>query len=265
MINLIIPILDENKDKYKSLLTKLDGYEDLNVFIGTQEKNIEFFKEYQESDNIMITAYADDSSREGMINSLQKFIGGGSIIILRRPITLEELEKFMNCRRDLATCRVERGKIKGFLFNIWQSLLKLLLGVRQYEGDTSVVYLSEDIATVVNESGNLSFSSRVNRWRGVQQSTVEVNGQPVKNEVDNKSIVKFSIIAAISIIIGLVVTLAVCLTTEVGVIAGLLIVCLDVICLAVAFLSAVIAIFNKRVGAKIIKDVKISEKKTNII
>lgn len=256
MINIVVPIIDENKEKFLKLLSKIDGAEELAVYVGVENKNKDVGLLFEESENISVLVYEDGADIEELINGLQRYVGMGATVILRKPISLDELSRFLNCKQDIATCKKQRSKIKGFIFNIWQSIIKLFLGIKEYEGDTSVVYLSEDISAVVGESGNLSFSTRANRWRGIEQSTIEVKGEPIKHEIDKKTVLKYSLIATVALLLGVIVTTVVCLTVKVSIIIGLLLICLDMICLAVAVLTIIITIFNTRVGKKRVNEAK---------
>ena len=252
-MNIVIAINDKNKDKFKSLLQEFEG-ENIKIFVGVEGKNAFLFEEFKESANIFPTVFEDNSKTEEIINALQKYVGIGSTLVLRKPISIAEIKLFISCNRDVATCKVERSKIKNFFFGLWQVLLKFFLGIKEYEGDTSAVYINEDISAVVSESGNLSFATRANRWRGIEQTTIEVKSEPVKKDVDKKSITKMSIMAISSLLLAIIVTTVLCLTVNIGVIVGLLIVCLDVVCLAISVMTTIIAVFNSRVGKKNIKE-----------
>ena len=77
-----------------------------------------------------------------------------------------------------------------------------LLGVKEYDGNTSVVYLDENISAVVAESGNLSFASRVNRWRGVEQKTIEVENSQIKYKANKNSNIKYSLITVLLVLLA---------------------------------------------------------------
>ena len=129
-------------------------------------------------------------------------------------------------------------------------MLKLFLGVKLYEGDTSVILFGEDISSVFSSINDLSFSSRVDRWRGLEQGTVEVKGSAVKTEVDKKAIFKYLIISIISLLVGAVVTTCVSLFAPMSIIVGLLLFCLDIICLTILCIMIVLIIFNYSIGKK---------------
>ena len=265
-MNIVIPITDKYKDKYNDLLMKLEGAEGIKVYVGIEEKNSSYMNLFEESKNIFVSYYADNSNGESIINSLQRYAKSGSTIVLRKPITIEELSKFMSCKHNIATCEIQRTKVKGFIFNLWQTILKFCLGIREYQGDTSVVFLNEEISAVVRESGNLSFSTRANRWRGVEETTISVKGESVKKDVDKKILLKYSLFASISLLLAIIVTTLVCCFVNVSVIIGLLIICLDMICLAVSVLTTIMLVFNCRVGKKKIDEAeeKVNEKEFEI-
>ena len=258
-MNIIIPILDKNKEKFKALIGKLADEDDIKIFVGIEEKNQNIVEEFEESENIFPSYFANNTSAESMINFMQKFIRSGATVIVRKPISVEDLNKFFSCQEEVATCHKTRSKFKNFIFGIWQVLLRCFLGIKEYEGDTSVVYLNEEISAVVAQSGNLSFSSRANRWKGIDQTTIGVKCDSIKYEIDKKIVVKFSLIASLAILLAIITTLAICLTVNVSIIIGLLIICLDVICFAIAFLTMVILIFNLRVGQKNIAEAEVKD------
>lgn len=205
-MNIVVPIIDKYKDKYNDLLSKLIESENINVYVGVEEKNSHLMNGFEECKNIFVAKFENGSNIESMINSLQRYVGVGSIIVLRKPITMEELLRFINCKHDVATCKVERSKFKNIFFSLWQAILKLFLGVKEYEGNSSVVYLNQDISSVVKESGNLSFATRANRWRGIEQTTISAKCEHTKAEKDKKTIIKFSLVAIISFLLAITKT-----------------------------------------------------------
>lgn len=248
MLNVVIPIVYGGK-RYRKMLNSLSNSQNINVYVGvcsSQLKELGFI----EGENIYIIEYQDGSNREEIINALQKYISEGSIIILRKPIKESEFNKFVNMDKDVVTCRKESAGVKAFFDNLWQKILKLCLGVRLYEGDTSVIYFAEDISSVILGSNNLSYNSRVDRWKGIEQGTVVVEGEKVKTDVDTKLNLRNIIISIVSIIIGVAVTTTVCLFANVNIVVGLLLFCLDVICVFVAGILMIMTAFNNTVGKK---------------
>lgn len=248
MINVVVPIV-HNAKSYKKVLSSLVNVDNVNVLIGVVSSQMSVLQTL-EGDNIYYVEFKDGSNREAIINSLQKYIGDGALLIMRKPILPNELSEFLNTDKDVVVCKRNMSTVKNLFFQLWQKILRLCLGVRLYEGDTSVIYLGEDIATVISGTRNLSYSTRVDRWRGLVHGSVIVQGEPVKTDKDIKLNIKYALIALLAIIIGVVVTVVVSLYARVNIIVGLLLFCLDVICLATALILLVMIIFNNTVGKK---------------
>lgn len=248
MLNVVVPIVNNSK-RYVKLLTSLSNVNGVNVFVGyvTSQKNDLLSVE---GNNFNFIEFKDGSHREEIINSLQKYLGEGAILILRKPITMNEFNSFANTKRDIVTCRRTLTKIQSFFMGLWQKILKLCLGVKLYDGDTSAIYFGDDISSVVLNSSNLSYNSRVNRWKGVDQDTTVVEGDKVKADKDTKTNINSMIISFIALLIGVVVTTIVSIYATVNIIVGLLLFCLDVICLSVILIFAIMTIFNNIVGKK---------------
>lgn len=248
MVNVIIPII-QNAKGYKKIITDISFGDDVEIYIGIISSQLANLKiDYK--DNIHIIEYQDSSKREEIINAIQKFIQSGELIIMRKPITFNEFKSFLNKGTDIVVCKTNYSPIKRFFFYIWQKILRLCLGVKLYEGDTSVIYFGEDLSSVLLQGNNLSYSSRVNRWKGTEQGSVIIEGNPVKTEVDNKEIIKYVIFSLVSLIIGATVTTLVSIFAHVSIIIGLFLFCLDAICLAISLLLVVVIIFNIIVGKR---------------
>lgn len=248
MINILIPIT-QNAKGYKKIIADLSSNEEAEIFIGviSSQKNA---LQYPNRDNIHVIEYDNSAKREEIINSMQKYIQVGELFIIRKPITYNEFKDFLKNDRDIVVCKTNLSPIKKFFFMIWQKILRLCLGVRLYDGDTSAIYFGEDLAAVLAQSNNLSYSSRVDRWRGVDQGAVIVEGEPVKTEVDKKENIKYLLFGLLALILGAAVTTVVAIFARVNVIIGLFLFCLDAICLAVFLLLLVVIIFNTVVGKK---------------
>lgn len=248
MINILIPIT-QNAKGYKKIIADLSSNEEAEIFIGviSSQKNA---LQYPNRDNIHVIEYDNSAKREEIINSMQKYIQVGELFIIRKPITYNEFKDFLKNDRDIVVCKTNLSPIKKFFFMIWQKILRLCLGVRLYDGDTSAIYFGEDLAAVLAQSNNLSYSSRVDRWRGVDQGSVIVEGEPVKTEVDKKENIKYLLFGLLALILGAAVTTVVAIFARVNVIVGLFLFCLDAICLAVFLLLLVVIIFNTVVGKK---------------
>lgn len=248
MVNVIIPITN-NAKRYKKILSSLSRANNVVVLVGVVSNQINELN-FLDSENIYIIEFQDGSKMEEIINGLQKYISVGSIMIMRKPISENEFNSFVNNNKDVVTCRRNLSSFKAILFNFWQKILKTFLGVRLYEGDASVIYFAEDIASVILSSSNLSYNSRVDRWRGIEQGTVVVEGENVKTETDKKANIRNLIISLIAIAVAVSVTTVVSIFARVNLIVGLLLFCLDFIALAIVLILLVITIFNNIVGKK---------------
>ncbi len=254
MVNVLVPIVDKKYD-FSEILKKIGMMSEVNVFVGVNEDIYnDVVTQIGQGDNINYFKFANQTSRESIINYLQRFIGKGGTMIMRKPISLDEFNKFLLNGKDVVTCKRELTSTKSYIFKLWQKILKFFLGLNQYKGDPSVIYFGEDLSSVVSASGNLSFSSRANRWRGVEQGTVKVSGPTVRAEVDKKDIVRLLLIMVISLVVAVTVTTLVSVLTKVSIITGLLLVCLDIICLAIIAISIIIILFNYSVGKKVFKE-----------
>ena len=253
MVNVIIPI-SKNGKNFEKILEKLCNISSVKVILGVTEDEKGNLARFANEENLSFHVYQNGSNIEEIINSLQKYIEQGSVMIMRKPIKMEEFNRFISQRKDIVTCQRTMGKIKAFFFMLWQNILKLLLGVRLYAGDPTAIYFSEEISAVLAQSYNLSYSSRVDRWRGAEQAVVAVEGDMVKTAVDKKSNVKYIIGGAICLAVATVVTVFVCIFAQMSIIIGLLLACLDIIALAVALIMAVMIGFNANVGNKKFKD-----------
>ena len=254
MVNVIIPIVDK-KYNFNEILSNLANLSEVKVFIGVKEELFNSIVEVVDGvENFHVTMVNNYSTREGVINALQIHVGLGATLIMRRPIKISEFNKFVSSNKDVVTCRKILNKFQLFVFALWQHLLKFFLGLKQYDGDTSVIFLGQDLSSVISESGNLSFSTRADRWRGIEQETVLVSGEPVKQDIDKKSLIAYLSIIFAALTVAVVVTVCLCVFVNVNIIIGLLIVCLDLICSAIILMTVVITIFNKIVGKKNVEE-----------
>lgn len=248
MLNVLVPITN-NVDKFQKLLSRLGGDDQINVYVGVTKSQASKLS-IIEGENISIFEFEDTSKREEILNSLSANLQIGEVLVLRKPITFEEFQKFCACHEDIAVCKENRSKTGEFFHRIWQKILKLILGVKLYDGDTSVIKFNEDIGAVLTQTHDFSYATRVDRWKGLKTQTIETKEEPVKAEIDKKSILKCSIVALIAFIIGLTTTLCISLLTKVNIIGGLLLFCLDAICFATMLIMLIMIGFSCRVGKK---------------
>lgn len=257
MINVLIPITD-NAEKYNKLLANLSNEENIRVFVGVVKSQSHFIS-VGESENILFFEYMDNSKREEILNSLALNLQEGEVMVIRKPITFEEFNKFYVSKSDIAVCKNNYGKVSGFFHKLWQNILKLCLGVKLYEGDTSVIKFGEDIGAVLSQTHDFSYATRVDRWKGLKSESIDVKGERTAIDIDKQSILRCSISMALALICAITVTLCVSLLTKVGIIGGMLLFCLDVICLAIVLVMIIMICFNCCIGKKHNKRAKFYE------
>lgn len=248
MINVLIPITS-NVESYKKIIDSLGQLNEVRVLIGivsSLKNKIDFVAE-----NTDVFEFEDGSKKEEIINGMQsKIPADGALMILRRPITIEEFYSFAKRKEDIVVIKKKRSKVGNFFFNLWQKILKSVLGLKLYDGDYGAIMFNDVVASVSNQSNDLSFTSRADRWRGVNTSSVEVKGESPRTEIDKKNIAISSVVGALMLVLGVTVTLLVALLTKVSTMGGLLLFCLDAICVCVFFVMMVMVGFGCKVGKK---------------
>ncbi|MBO5394938.1 MAG: hypothetical protein J6A28_03435 [Clostridia bacterium] len=250
MLNILIPVTKGFEKYHKTLEVLADAY-DIKVFLGLESQIYQSaLAQYGNVSNFDLFEFDDGTDKEEMLNALQDYLTSGQILILRKPISEKEFEKIIKSDRDVVTAKVARSGFKSFMFRLWQNITKLLLGVKMYAGDTSVIYFNSDISDVVLNSSNLSYSSRVNRWKGIRQSVVTCEAENDIKQIDRQMTAKNTIIASILVSIGAVVTTLVSIFVPMTVLIAMLLVALDGICVAVAFILVVMLIFTNMTGKK---------------
>lgn len=250
MINVVVPISGNAKDFY-AILGRLGHIRSANVLVGICESEYGDLKlRVQEYENISVYMYADGTHREEMVNALQYYIEEGSVMVMRKPITMEEFNQFITQKKEVVTCERGMGKVKSFFFMIWQKILKLILGVQLYDGDASVIYFDEEVSAVLSQSSNLSYSSRASRWKGISQGVVQTQGKPVKTPKNKKRDFYYILCCVIAFVLAATITTVVCLFARMSIIVGLLVACLDIIALAIIVVVCVMIAFNNIVGKR---------------
>ena len=249
MINVLIPIVDE-PEKYIQILSQLSLRKDVLVFVGTTKAINEKYN--FNMPNIEVKVYENGSKKEEILNALQPFIIDGKTVICRRPFTINEFNSLIGSNASIVFGN-EQGnkKIKTFFFNIMQSLTSLILGVKTFDGDSSILCFDEDMSQVLVQVENFSYATRVDRWKGVQKETIKTEvDTKVKYENNKKNILSLTFIPILLILAAATITTCVAVFTKVTIISGLLLFCLDMICLIIAFFCFFSLFFNMRIGQK---------------
>ncbi len=250
MINVIIPITSVEKG-YAEMIGELAFYDELNVLVGIWEScqdKIVF------DSNVKTIVFKDGTNKEQMINSLSMLVLAGKILILRRALGRKDLEKFLSSNESIVLgAKKKRNKVASFFVGIWHKFIKLIFGVGFFEGDTSAIMFDEDFSEVLLQAGNISYNSRVNRFRGVTEKTVEIaEGKADPYPIDKKQTAVYSSISAGLVAVAVLVTVLLCLFVNISFIIGLLIACVDIICVFMAGIFMMMLFFNRRVGKRFV-------------
>ncbi len=249
MINVIIPITTVEKG-YQEMIDNLLMFDDVNILVGLCENCKD--KIFLDT-NAKSLVFQDGTNKEQMINSLSLLVLAGPILILRRPIGKKDLEKILSTNETIVLANgKKRNKIASFFVDLWHKFIKLIFGVGYFEGDTSVIMFDDDFSEVLLQVGNISYNSRVNRFKGVSEKTVDIaQGKKEAYPIDKKQAVVYSSISVGLIAVALAVTLLVTLlVSNISFIIGLLIACVDVICVFMAGVFLMMLFFNRKVGKR---------------
>ena len=187
MTNIIFPIIEdtkENKDFF-DLLKKQKG---LYILAGVT-KSLQ--KKYKITDAKLgiVKVYEDGSNKEEMINALKGSLKKGSILIIRKPITKSELEQFLASKEDITICaEKKRNGFKTFFNNIKKKMIQFLFGFLPYSDKMNAIMFRENPSDVLRQAYNISFFTRVDRWKGYSYAKVDVSSDGVKADYKASSI-----------------------------------------------------------------------------
>ncbi len=178
MNNIILPL--KSDFEAAAAFIKSVKRKDCTFFVGITSEGKDKIKA---SKYVKVFVYKNGTAKEEMINSLSAEICEGRIIILRKLITAKELDAFIAAQSDIATCATKkRNKFADFFYKLWKRAVRAMFDFNFFDGDVSVVAISEKLAPVAKNLKNLSYASRVNRWKGVSESQIEVSSPPAKKE-----------------------------------------------------------------------------------
>lgn len=178
MKNIIIPVINEEMLKF---VDEVKSVKDVKVIIGVRQDLFDKVKNIRKK-NFTIKVYENTAKKEEIINSLKDQIDEGKLLICRKAITAKEIEMFFNSEADITICAEKRNKFQNFFFKLWQFVMEFLFGFKFYDGDISVIAFNDNLFKVVSYIDNLSYSSRVNKWKGVQIKTIETESPKAKKE-----------------------------------------------------------------------------------
>lgn len=251
MINVLIPVVDKPEQFLKSAREICDDI-NLQLVIGVT-KTIANVYDFN-IPNAIVKVYDDGSGREEIINALQPLLLGEAVFIARKPFTREEFYQFINKEAQIVICEDKKMNPVSSLFNnLWRKIVRAIFGVKFFHGDTSLVYFNAGLGNVLTNVSNLSYCTRVDRWKGVTQDTVKSSSPKAKVNCDKGTGLRLLLFAILSLMIGVVATALISVFVKVNVVIGLLVACLDIICLSTSALLMITYLFNLKIGKKDIK------------
>ncbi len=254
MTNLIIPIV-ENPASYISGITKIALNSDAKIFVGVTENLVSELN--LNMPNVDVTVYEKGSNKEEILNAMKNFLPSGKVVICRRPISFEEYSQLKNSNAQITYCESQKSnRILKYLKDFWQFITKTIFGVKTFQGDTSLIAFDDDLAEVLSEAENFSFATRVDRWKGCTHEVIDGKGAPARKVQNKKYNAMLMLAIFLPLVIGAVITTCLALFVKVSIVGGLLIACLDIICLGIAFFCILMLIFSLTVGQKNYKTAK---------
>ncbi len=247
MINIVIPVIDK-PEEYTKAIASVFIKQDVNILVGVVE-SIE--DKLQLPASVVVKVYKNGSKKEEIINALKDYLQEGKVIVCRRPFTKKEFDLIANSDADITYFEKPiKNKFKDFCKRAMGKLIKTLFGVKFFDGDVSLIGFGEDMSEVLQNVSSLSYSSRVDRWRGVEHKKVLAEKAPVALESSNIKNVSLIIYSVLCLLVPIAVTVLVAIFTKVSFIIGMLLFCINVFGIVGLVLLVCSYVFIKNVGQR---------------
>lgn len=248
MTNILIPIGDNTKG-YSEMIDYLSDHFEVNIIVGINQENENYIKRL---DNVRYVIFKNGTDKEAMLNSLSMFVLAGQTVILRRAVDGKKLDRFLSTNAEITLAKTQsKNKVCSFFINLWHKIVQIFFGVKFYDGDSNIIKFSKNLSEVLLQTGNISYNSRVNRWKGVEQVSVVVDdGKGEKFQTDKKQDLIYSLSAVMFITLAVIITVLLCIFVNVNFVLGLLIVCVDIIFVFIAIILIMMLAFNRKIGKK---------------
>ena len=188
MINLIFPITQDTPE-IKKFFDETKKRKDINFLVGVTEDLKDSYKASPANKNIKVKVYKKGSKKEEIINSLKDFTSKGKLFIVRAPINQKEIDKFLSSKADITLCSKKKGnKFVEFFRNLGEKIIRTLFGFTPYQGNVRAICFGENPSDILREGYNISYATRVDRWKGYSYSTIDVLEPNIKNEYNVKNV-----------------------------------------------------------------------------
>lgn len=253
MENIIIPVISEEMILFANETLKR---KDSRVVIGVTKNLVSRIKEPKNFEGC-IKQFEDGTTKEEIINSLNCELDDGKVLICRKAITKEEINSFFASKTDVTVCAEKRNKFKNFFFKMWQYFVRMLFGFEFFDGDISVICFNENIFPVIANLSNLSYASRVNKWKYVTVSQVETSEPAVKKEYSRTRSVATVCMWVFLLMAVIVSTIIFFLSFKPKFLTCLLFACAILLAVVGLFISIAIHVLNVRTGRRSFKKGKL--------
>ena len=188
MINLIFPITIDNPENRK-FFEETKKRKDINFLVGVSEDLKDAYTVTAANKNVQVSIYKKGSNSEEIINALKDYTKKGKIVIVRAPIAQKELDKFFSSNADITYCtKKKEGKIKTFFKELGQKIVRTLFGFSPYQSNGRAIAFGEGPSDILREGYNISYATRVDRWKGYSYAEVDVQGEEVRPAYNVKSV-----------------------------------------------------------------------------
>lgn len=247
MINLVIPVIDK-AEEYSKIINEVASKEDVRVIVGVSLSNE---SKLNLPNSVVLKVFKDGSQKEEIINSLKDYLDLGRVVIARRPFTLKEFENIVKSDAQITYFQGKRqGSVKEFFKKLVSGFVKILFGVNFFDGDISLIGFDQDLGEVLCNVNSLSYATRVDRWRGVEQGKVDAEKEEVRIEQNKKGNANLIIFSILSTLIPVLTTILVSVFTKVGFIVGMLLFCFVLLGVCSSLFMLCTLYFNKKVGRR---------------
>lgn len=199
MINVILPVV-ENPEQFEAFVKEHSG-KDVKFFVGIR-RGLNFSSNLK---NVELHTFVEKATAEEIVNALHTCnMQQGRILIARRPLTKGEFENLTTSDKEIATLKVKCNRFLTAFKNFAKNLVRRFFAFTFFD-DISAICFNEEMFASVRANGNLSLSSRINKYVGVEFDEIDAEEKPVKkqyNRVKNISAFVFWTLLLIASIVG---------------------------------------------------------------
>ncbi len=187
MVNLIFPVTSDTSEN-KKFFDETKKRTDINFLVGVTEDLKNKYK-MSPSSKAKVFVYKKGSNKEEIINALKDYAKKGKIFIVRGAITQKELDKFIASKADITVCSKKKGnKFVEFWQNLGEKIIRTLFGFTPYNGNNRAICFSENPSDILREGYNISYATRVDRWKGFSYANIDTVEENIKPDYNKKKV-----------------------------------------------------------------------------